>query len=795
MDDLAAGLRMALAGRYTIERELGRGGMAVVFLAHDLKLHRPIALKVLRPELAAALGAERFIREIQVAARLQHTNILPLYDSGEAGGFLYYSMPYVEGESLRDRLEREGQSPMADAIQIAREVADALSYAHSHDVVHRDIKPENVLLSGGHALVADFGIARAITAAGGERLTETGIAVGTPAYMSPEQASGASRTDGRADVYGLGCVVYEMLSGGPPFTAPSPQAVLARHTLDPVPPLRTVRQAVPAGVERAVMKALEKVPADRFATALQFAEALEAGATTVAAPALPRAGRAVRLLAISAGLVLLVGAGWIAWKRFRPVAPSPATSDSPRPIAVMPFRNLGDSSDAYFAEGMTEELNNALVRIQGLAVRPRTTVFAEAAKGGDLGELGRRLKAAYVIDGTVRRAGRRVRVNVELVQVEAGATTWSHPYDAGNADVFAIQESIAAQVATALSLQLTATVRTALARRGTKDTAAYDLYLQAKHFTNLVTLEGAQRGVALAQAAIARDSSFANAWVTLGEAYEFLAQFSGEPQADIRVRWRRAVDRAIALDSLNGEPYRGRAILRFGVDWDYGGASSDFRRAIMLSPGSADAFTAYAQFLNMAGRDDSALVVMRHAVELDPTSAFIVMNYATRLWLVGRLDEAIAEARRALALDSTMWVAHLTLADVARDQGRFADAALEAEQAHRIAGDLPFVLGPLARAYGAAGRRAEAESTVAKLTALARHQYVEGVFLAWARLGVNDRPGALDALEESARNRDIDLIGFLTFGGTFKVLLGEPRYQALLRRVGLAQFRTRRFPR
>src|SRR6266566_4439816 len=265
MADQVARLKAALAARYALERELGRGGMATVYLAQDRKHHRQVAIKVLKPELAAALGPERFLREIDTAARLTHPHILPLHDSGEVEGFLFYVMPYVEGESLRDRLSREKQLPLGDALQIAREVADALSYAHSHDVVHRDIKPENILFEAGHAVVTDFGIARAITAAGGEKLTGTGIAVGTPAYMSPEQAAAEHRIDGRSDIYSLGCVLYEMVAGEPPFAGPSAQAILARKLTDPVPPLRTVRETVPEAIERVILKALARVPADRFA--------------------------------------------------------------------------------------------------------------------------------------------------------------------------------------------------------------------------------------------------------------------------------------------------------------------------------------------------------------------------------------------------------------------------------------------------------------------------------------------------------------------------------------------------
>src|SRR5467141_534768 len=310
MPELEERLRAALADRYALERELGRGGMAVVFLARDLRHDRAVAIKVLRHEIAAALGAERFLREIQIAAKLHHPHILPLYDSGAAGELLYYVMPYVEGESLRQRLDRETQLPVDEALAITRQVASALAYAHRHDVVHRDIKPENILLESGEAVVADFGIARASTAAGGDKLTQTGIAIGTPLYMSPEQAAGGA-VDGRSDLYSLACVLYEMLAGHPPFLGGTAQAILARHTADPVPPLRTARATVPPAVEQALGRALAKSPADRYATALQFAEAL-GGPDAPGAPSALRGRGASRRVRAAWGVVLALvalGAG------------------------------------------------------------------------------------------------------------------------------------------------------------------------------------------------------------------------------------------------------------------------------------------------------------------------------------------------------------------------------------------------------------------------------------------------------------------------------------------------------
>jgi len=410
--DLLGRLATALAERYTVERELGHGGMAVVFLAHDLRHDRRVAIKVLRPELTAALGAERFLREITIAAQLHHPHILPLYDSGDAGGLLYYVMPYVEGESLRDRLARETQLPLEDALGITREVADALSYAHRHDVVHRDIKPENILLEAGHAVVSDFGIARAITAAGGEQLTATGIAVGTPAYMSPEQASGEHRVDGRSDIYSLGCVLYEMLAGAPPFTGPTPQAIMARHSMDPLPSLRTVRAAVPAPVERAIAKALGKVPADRFATPAQFADALTLSSVRVWSATPSRRAWWV------AGSLTVLAVGVVLWLALRPrggaVVPAASVIAVLPPVPASP-----DTMLARLGRNLVVTLSATLNGVGDLRTIDALTMAAQTQGRGEYtidqaAALGRRLGASGVVSGTLTRDGANVRLDLGL---------------------------------------------------------------------------------------------------------------------------------------------------------------------------------------------------------------------------------------------------------------------------------------------------------------------------------------------------------------------------------------------
>src|SRR5213593_478487 len=463
-------LQEGLADRYAIEREIGRAGMATVYVAQDLKHRRPVAVKVLHPHLAANLGAERFLREIQIAARLQHPHIVPLYDSGQAGGLLYYVMPYVEGESLRRRLEREKQLPLDDALEVARAVAAALDYAHRHHPVHRDIKPENVMLHEGEAMVTDFGIAKAVSAAAADTLTQTGTSVGTPAYMSPEQAGGAVELDGRSDVYSLGCVLYEMLAGRTPFTGPTAQAIIVKCFTEPVPPLRSARDAVPPSVEQAVMRALAKEPADRFATAAQFAQALKPAAATP------------------------------------PGAVPVVTATAPKSIAVLPFVNMSaDPENEYFTDGIAEEIINALTKVQALRVASRTSAFAFKGKNQDIRKVGEQLSVSTVLEGSVRKAGNRLRVTAQLVNVADGYHLWSERYDRDLEDVFAIQDEIAGNIVKALRVVLSDAEKRAIEKAPTDNVQAYDYYLRGRQFFHQFRRTGIQYARRMFERAIESD--------------------------------------------------------------------------------------------------------------------------------------------------------------------------------------------------------------------------------------------------------------------------------------------------
>ncbi len=444
MADQLDNLKAALADRYRIERELGTGGMATVYLAQDMKHDRNVAVKVFRPELAAALGTERFFREIKITANLNHPHILPLLDSGSVDAptavppdrrttFLYYVTPLIEGDSLRDRLNREKQLSVDEAVKITSQVASALSYAHSHDIVHRDIKPDNILFQAGEVVVADFGIALAVDSAGGTRLTETGLSVGTPAYMSPEQVSGEHEINGRSDIYSLACVLYEMLAGDPPFIASSPRAVLAKHVTDPAPPITTVRSSVPDAVAAALAKALGKAPADRFESAHAFSAALLAEA-----------------------------------KEAEPETKS---------IVVLPFENLSpDTDNQYFADGLTEELITDLSQVSRLRVVSRTSAMMYKGAHKSIQTIAREIGVQYALEGTVRKAGTTLRITAQLVDTSCDAHVWAGKFSGTLEDVFDIQERVSREIVDALKLKLTPEEDRRMAERPVDNVAAYDSY-------------------------------------------------------------------------------------------------------------------------------------------------------------------------------------------------------------------------------------------------------------------------------------------------------------------------------
>jgi eukaryotic-like serine/threonine-protein kinase len=481
-------LRTALAGRYAVEREIGRGGMAIVCLAHDLRHSRDVAIKVLKPEFAMAVSAERFLREIQIEAQLKHPYILPLFDSGEGEGLLYYVMPYVAGQSLQDRLNLEVQLPLEEALRITSEIAEALSYAHARGVVHRDVKPGNILLDENHALLADFGIARAVTELGGSALSDSGMVVGTPEYMSPEQCSDKGKLDGRSDIYALGCVLYQMLSGEPPFTGPTAQAIIARHLQERPRSLRVVRSTVPEHIEEAVQVALAKVPADRFTTALQFVAAL--GPEGETAPAIRRARAARRrrgrqTAAVLAGAALAVTLGF--WKV---AGPNPAsveasgTVSGSAPLSNIAVLYLQDRSEQgkleYLSAGLTEDLIDQLAAVKSLRVISPDGV--RRYRGGDvpLDSIVHALHIGTLVTGTINRAGDRLRASVRLTDATTGTQLFSGSFEKPFGNVLDLRDQMADEITRQLRVRLGEAVQLKERRAGTRNATAWDLVHRAE---------------------------------------------------------------------------------------------------------------------------------------------------------------------------------------------------------------------------------------------------------------------------------------------------------------------------
>jgi serine/threonine-protein kinase len=661
MDAIPARLAEALAGRYRLERELGAGGAATVYLAEDLKHDRRVAIKVLRPQIAEALGPERFEDEIRIAARLHHPHILAVHDSGEADGFLYYVMPYVEGQSLRERLQDGGRMPVSQVARILSEVADALGDAHAAGIVHRDIKPENILLSGRHALVADFGVAKAIHDAGNRKTTTSmGLALGTPAYMSPEQATADPALDHRADLYALGVVAYEMLAGHPPFSGTA-QQILAAHNVTPPEPIARLRPDIPPALAALVMKALAKSPGDRWQTAEAMQAQLEPLLGTSSGGVTPtlvlpgaarrrtdrRAPRRGLLLAAAGVAVALVA--FAAWRvdHDRTVAASAdeASGDAALPaaagksIAVLPFANLSsDKDNAYFADGIQDEIITRLAKIGEIKVISRTSTLRYASQPENLPQIAKELGVANVLEGTVQKVGDRVRINVQLVRARDDSHLWAETYDRKLDDVFGIQSEVATAIANAMQATLTSAEKAQVAATPTTNPAAYDAYLKGLSLETRANFshELNERARDFYIEATRLDPKFVEAWTHLVSVRSFLYSNGVDHDAAGLAALKQAADTVVRLRPGSGEAWLSTGYYRYRGLRDLAGALDAFERAEKLLPNNVDVVGVIGAVERRLGRMADAEAHLQRAADLDPGNAS---------WL-GTLGELLNAQRR-----------------------------------------------------------------------------------------------------------------------------------------------------
>ena len=715
MNDVVQRLNVALDDRYVIERELGVGGMATVYLAEDLKHDRKVAIKVLRPELAAVLGTDRFLAEIRTTAALHHPHILSLYDSGSAGDLLYYVMPFVEGESVAARLQREGALPLPEALHITREVGDALAYAHDRGIVHRDIKPDNVLFAAGHAYVADFGIARALSAAGGTKLTMTGMAVGTPAYMSPEQAAGDDGVDHRSDQYALGCLCYEMIAGRLPFEGANPQELLAKRLTLTAPRLATVRRDVPTAIDAAVHRALARDPADRFESLRAFVSAFDQDA----------------------------------------VAAAPADKS----IAVLPFTSMSaDPDDEFFADGITEEIINVFVNVEGLRVAARTSCFAFKGKHEDLRAVADKLGVGMVLEGSVRKAGARMRITAQLINASDGYHVWSERYDRELTDVFAVQDEIAAAIATRLEAKLAPGTDTA---SPTANLEAYDLFLKGRA---LQWMRGPNivHAAECFEQAVARDPDFAEAHAWLADSYRLHAIYGIAPAKVMMPKARAEAKRALQHDETQVEAFATLANVVACYDLDYEGSMALTDRALALDDRHVRALCEGAMIAAcFDGSSDTwarCAADVRRAYEIDPLSAWAAAMKAIVLGIVGAADEAVEAAKASIDIDPKNFTGRWSLAEVLAMAGRHAEALHAAEPALVMSGRHPWALAVSAASHTALGDRAAADAIYQELLSRSKTAYVETALLAATAAAAGRIPEGLDHARASMDAREAFLV-------------------------------------
>jgi len=755
-------LQGSLGSAYVIERELGGGGMSRVFVATEVALGRRVVIKVLPPDTAAQVSIERFKREITVAAQLQQAHIVQLLSAGDAGGLPYYTMPFIDGESLRARLVRERELPVSETISVLKEVARALAYAHQRGVVHRDIKPDNVLLSGGSAMVTDFGVAKALSAstnAEGSNLTTFGVALGTPAYMAPEQASADPLTDHRADIYAFGVMAYELLTGQPPFAGRPPSATLAAHVKEEPEPVDRRREALPPALAQLVMRCLAKRPADRPQSAGEIVRTLESVVTpgtglSAAAPsseviASSRRVRRWRVLAGSALAVLVVTAGVI----MTLTADHTSATATPKSIAVLPFSGAPD--DEPFTEGMTREVTDKLATISGFSVKS-STVAKTAVRDlkDDLRAIGERLGVSSLLEGEVRHAGSRIRINVRLVNADSGTQQWSEQYDVDFKDVFAIQDSIARAIAGALRVNLGSRDEAKLARVATRSPAAHALYLQGLHQWNRRVYQNIQQAISLFEQAIAKDPNYAQAHAGLAMAYGVIANYADVNSGAMIAAAEEAARTAIALDSTSAEAHTALGWVHLNK-YRNANAERELRRAIALDSSFATAHQWLGILLQRAKRFDEAIAEGRKALELDPTSGVSYSSLNASLNAAHRFVEADSVNRQQRNFLPNYANAYRNQAVTALGRHRAKEAVESATQYLNLTGNRQsLALGLLGVAYAANGQRAEAEALLAELVDRRGREPVSAVGIAILYDALGDRTRGLEWLERAIDQYD-----------------------------------------
>ena len=780
------------AGRYELREIVGRGAAAVVYRARDVKHDRDVAVKVLREELTESLTADRFVREIGIVAKLTHPHILPLYDSGESGGRFYYVAPFIEGESLRRRLEREPRLPPREAVSIARALASALECAHAHGIVHRDIKPENVLLVSGQALLSDFGIAQVLQTRGEQCFTVTGLVVGTPQYMSPEQAAGEDTIDARSDIYSLGCMVFEMLAGVPPFHGDSLQAIMARRFTEDVPDVRELRGEVPSCLAKLVAAMVARVPTERVQTAAQLSELLASveadcisasGSTysRVAGRSLATARRRMRPLRhvprVAAVAALLIGVAWLA-RDAPPLKGWLSRGKHVRTLAVLPLENLsGDVQQEFFADGMTAALITELSQLPGVNVISRTSVMQYKLMKKPIRDIARELNADALLEGSLMREGERVRVTAKLVRGSDEQNLWTSSYDGQAGELFALQRTVGLDVAREIGARFASD---AAPNRAAVKPESQQAFLKGAYYAGQSRLPEA---IVSFQRAVEVDPANAPAYASLARAYYFRAFFGDVAPQEAFSQMRRAAAAALALDPTLGEAHGLMALVNTHFDYDWPAAEKQFAQALALSPSNAQVHHDYAHFLLAMGRQAESVAESRRAVELDPANPMLTSCLGWHSLFDGQFAQSKQHAVEAQRMMPSYW-ALIVQGWAESGMGQGADAVTSMRAAVALAPRLGFAEAAYANALARHGQTEEARAVLARLLTQARRGYVSAydVAVVYAGLGESDR--AFEWLGKAVAERSMFVV-HLTWDARLAPLHSDRRFTELVERLAI----------
>ena len=750
--------RSLFAARYEIIEKLGKGGMGSVYRVVDQKVDEEIALKVLNPEVVADEEAvDRFRNELSLARKIIHKNVCRMFDLHEFKGALFITMEYVEGEDLRSFIRRSGSLTVDKSIFIAKQICDGLAEAHRLGVVHRDLKPRNVMIDReGNAHIMDFGIARSLKA--GEE-TEAGIIIGTPEYMSPEQADG-QEADQRSDLYGLGVILYEMLTGRRPFEADSALSLISKHRTEiPLDP-RALNPQIPESLCRLILKCLEKEPAKRYQRADELHQEL-----------------AELEVSLAAEKTALVSPRTRAEK---------TTTIKKNSIAVLPFADLSPERDQeYFCDGLADELINALTKIRKLKVAARTSAFTYKGKDIDVREIGKQLGVATVLEGSVRKAGDRLRITTQLVDVAEGYHLWSDQYDRNFEDIFAIQEEITLAIVDNLKISLLGEEKENLIKLHTQEPEAYNLYLQGRHFWFKRTVEGIQKGMECFRQAIEKDPNYALAYSGIADCYSNLGFYFLSPQ-EAFPKAMAAAKQALELDESLAEVHTSMAFILDKYEWNWPAAEMEFKKAIELNPNYANSYHWYALLLGAMDRWVESAAEAKKALDLEPLSAQFRMVLGVTLYQMRLYDKAVEEFKRTIEIDPTFFPSHFFLGWwTYPEMGMFEQAFAEAQKAIELTKGASITKASLGYAYAMAGRAQEARKILSELAEIAKKTYVSPVAVAMIHARLGDKDEAFKYLEKAYEIRD-HWMDYLKVLRMFDPLREDPRFAELLKKMNLA---------